>query len=511
MRVLVTVTQEWVQPVRPPQTRTFDLLLHERTIEHEPAELTLRLVSDEAQLIDGGNDTAAPTRIYGLSVKAAVDLTLAAHGLNLQPAAADATLVANPPTLPVISNIVTNPTFRASIGNWISGTGSANISRVSGLSPTPLPGVTTFSRTTWISSGGGGIYSRADTATPYILVSAGKTYVISAWVRSSVKVTVGLNVQWFGASPNFNGPGIALQANEWTFVSQRLQAPTGATRAGIYSYNLVSGWVAGNTFDTLGWSMTLDAAYPFFDGDTIDTPFDTYAWAGTAGASLSTRTNSPNSDVFIQTPGTLDWDYIAPLVQAGGLRLFCDEARKWRLIDSSAYSVPGQINVAAGTNATSGRDTISRQQEAWYDAVVIEYRWTDSEGLPQVGYDSASNGGTKLLKRIVERAYPGPGAAAAILAQYSGRGRTLDLAALTDLTATPGMSLVMTLPGTPAQTGVVSSVTWRWAASGDSDTMQIGSRGLLEISDTAWILQPEGHSWADVPVGQSWPEYQTPS
>lgn len=505
IRATVTATQEWIQPVRDPQTRTFDLLLHERTIDHDEADLTLRLVSDEALLIDAGNDTTSSTRIYGLSVKDAVDAALTGHGFALEAGALDVDLEANPPTLPVITNHAPSPIPAAST-NWRAHS-TLNRSILTGA----YEGRDVIRGTRNSSSGAYAIYL---SETNKIATSDGVDYIIRIMARSSVGNTLRLRLER-DAGVTILDKNYTVEAAEWTELKF---AFTASSSYSPYTVSILSASAtdSGTTLDLADFRVLTsehDAASDgaYFSGSFTDDEFDTYAWTGTVNASKSTRTNLPNSDAFIQTPGTLDWDYVAPLVQAGGLRLFCDENREWRLVDPLTYAVPGQINVAAGTNATSGRDTISRQQEAWFDAVVVEYRWTDAEGLPQVAYDAASHGGTKLLKKVIERPFPGAGAAASILALYSGRGRTLDVEALTDLNATPGMALAMTLPGTPVQVGVVSSVTWKWSAEGDSDEMRIDSRGLLDTPSTAWLLQPEGYAWQDIPVGQDWTEYETPS
>ncbi|MGV8851710.1 MAG: hypothetical protein ACOH1M_03970 [Rhodoglobus sp.] len=512
LRVTVTATQEWIQPVRDPQTRTFDLLLHERTIDHEEAELTLQLVSDEALLIDAGNDTTGPTRIFGLSVKDAVVAKLTGHSFALEAGALDATLEVNPPTLPVITNRATNPSAKVNATGYtqIPGTSGA----VSGARQTSggLDGGAFYRATQTVASVDGFAVQYDAPGTQVY----GTRYTSSCWVRTNADRIIKLRIAHYtpgvAVYANLYSDQVVVLANTWTRLSIKTTAPsTPGTHIAVIP-TVVGATAISGTLDIDNIIVTEGTeVLDYFDGDTTDTGLDTFAWAGTANASASTRTNLLNSDVFIQTPGTLDWDYVAPLVQAGGLRLFCDEKRDWRLIDPLTYSVPGQINVAAGTNATSGRDTISRQQEDWFDAVVIEYRWTDDEGLPKVAYDSASAGGTKLLKRVVERPFPGAGAAQSILSLYLGRGRTVDVEALADLTTTPGMALVMSLPGTPIQVGVVSSVTWKWSVDGDSDEMRVGSRGLLDTPSTAWILQPEGYAWQDIPLGQSWPEYETPS
>lgn len=205
---------------------------------------------------------------------------------------------------------------------------------------------------------------------------------------------------------------------------------------------------------------------------------------GSADASFAS-----NLDALVQQPGVSDWNFIQPLVQASGLRLFCDELRKWWLVDAE-YSVPGQIQIAEAVNLTRGEDVISRSDSRnWYDSVVVRYSWTYEDGTAGIAYDSAgANPSTKTYRVDWNTPYPGAGAAAAILARAQGRGRTLSLEALPDYDATPGKRLMATLPNTPLQSGVVSSVEWVVAAEGTSDTMRVGSRGLIDTPANAWLL-----------------------
>jgi len=223
--------------------------------------------------------------------------------------------------------------------------------------------------------------------------------------------------------------------------------------------------------------------------------------AGTADFSFTA-----NTEPLVWEPGTTAWEFLEPLVQTAGLRLFCDEQRQWWLVESASYTVAGQVNIAAAENLTSGTDVISRYRD-WYDSVVVRYRWDDTAGVSHVQYDSANPSGTKTLKVEWNRPYPGAGAAAAVLARAEGRGRTLALDALSDYTATPGMSLVATLPATPIQTGVVSAVAWVFAAEGEEATMTVESRGLIDTPATAWALAAPGLAWNEIPVGTDWTEY----
>lgn len=512
LRLTVTVDQEWVSPTRAPQTRTFDLLLGERQINHEDNTLNLSATTDEALLLDYLLIGDESERTYGLSVKDAVEYALDKVGAELESGAADANLESKALEA-TVTNLVVNPNARTALGNWIAGGANGTLTRQTGLTGSPVAGVTTYFRTTYTGSGDGGQYSRGDTTSPYIAVTAGQTYTLSAWVRASVAKSVRLSIQWANSGGtnigSSNGASVTLVANTWTRLQDTFTAVAGAARAGVYTYPVPPAvFSSGNTYESLGWTMVSGStrAPEDFDGATTDTGLYDYAWSGTANASASTRTNLANTDATIWEPGQSADNFLDPLLQATGLRLFCDEQRRWYLVEDAGYMVDGTVTVSEGFNAKSGTDLMSRQRSEdgrplWFDSVVVEYRTPEGSR-----YDFAGAPGAKGFKVTYDRPYPGPGAAASILARAEGRGRVQDLVALLDLNATPGMALVSTMPGTPIQSGVVSSAIWYWSAEGDSDYMRIGSRGLTDTPDTAWILDAPGDSWDDIASGIDWSE-----
>ena len=200
-------------------------------------------------------------------------------------------------------------------------------------------------------------------------------------------------------------------------------------------------------------------------------------------------------------PGTSAWDYLAPTVEKAALRLWCDENRRWWLTQRAPI-VPGQLTLRTGAGGTISRatDTIDRDGD-WYAGVCITYQWNDSAGLQHVAYDVAGDP-RSVLAITRDQPYPGPGAAAQILKQSAGRGRVLDLAAVSDYRATPGQAFTAGLPGTPAQTGIVSAVTWRFP---DAE-MDVKTRGLIDTPASAWVFDPAGIRWVDIPAGIDWTE-----
>jgi hypothetical protein len=89
------------------------------------------------------------------------------------------------------------------------------------------------------------------------------------------------------------------------------------------------------------------------------------------------------------TPGQTGIDYLTPILQAAGLRLYCDEARRWWLVDADSPAT-GFVALDAGTNITGVTDAFDLDSDdSYFDAVVIGYEWTDTAGDQQRAWDVA--------------------------------------------------------------------------------------------------------------------------
>lgn len=209
-------------------------------------------------------------------------------------------------------------------------------------------------------------------------------------------------------------------------------------------------------------------------------------------------------DAAVWQPGQSAWDFLNPLVQSIGKRLWCDEQRVWHLSDP-LDGTAGSVNLTP--ILTEAADTIDRA-ERWHDSVVIRYRWTDSGGEQHQRFDTASTAAedehTRTLSIDYDRAYPGAGAAASILSRVKGRGRALTPQAVSRYDVAPGMAAIIALPDTPLQTGIVSSVEWRLP----EDEMRVGTRDLTDSTPYSWVAQPAGLAWTDIDPGTDWSEYE---
>lgn len=202
-------------------------------------------------------------------------------------------------------------------------------------------------------------------------------------------------------------------------------------------------------------------------------------------------------------PGTTAWAFLEPLFRTGALRLFCDEQRRWYLVDGT-YILDTLLEVSPALEPTEATDTITRLDDGWFDAAIFTYTWTDETGAQRTAYDIAKTPGyTKSRSFEVARPYPGPGAAAYAIKRAAGKGRALDFTALSDYSTRPTRIIFATFPGRDVQTGMVASVTWRLA----TDEMRVMTRDLIDTPQTAWVLAPVGLTWNDIPAGMAWTDY----
>jgi hypothetical protein len=500
IRVNLTVTQTFLEDSRDRAavTRPFDLMLRERRIDAETGTMTLYLESDEAQLRDLALVSLTSERSYGVSVKGAVTYALGKIGATLQAGAADATI----PTRelePVLTNLAINPSGEANPSGW-SGTSNSTLSRVATESFTGVGSLQAV-------SGSGSELVMVGTSSP---ITSGLAYTVSLYVKTQFVRSVRIesrfrNAAGVGLGSDILGTAKNTSTTAWTRYELTTTAPAGAATIQII-YRTVTAMTSGEKHFIDAAMITQSAsALPYFDGYTVGTrDAGLYSVAWTSGVdSASTLTNLPNSDAMIWKPGVTAAQYIQPLVDAGGLRLICDERRRWYLV--TALSVDGQINVSSETGVISGEDNISRNDDSpWYDSVVIRYEWNDDQNNQQTAYDIAGTGGGLTLLQVVERVFLGAGAAAAILGRAQGKGRTFQVSSQSNYFATPGISVSIALPDTVLQTGTLSKVSWSFPEA----VMSIGSRGLTDTPARAWVLAPTGRTWSNQPA-TTWNTYNS--
>lgn len=499
LRVTVEVTQDWVTPPRPAQARSFDMLLHARTFNHETGDTDLTLRTDEAKLIDDGLIAAAVnTGAYAheSSLRGIVNFILAGIGAVLAAGTDDAdfTRTAN------ATNLVRNPRVAAANTDWSQAGTAANASLVASGGPA---GAASFWRSTMTGANPGGFTISIDKVG--IQIAPNTAYTISIWARCSASDPIGFDGLVYNAAgallQDLPESPVMVVANTWTRFTLVFTSAATASQMTLRVFTSAN-IGAGVTFDVTGARVSVTTGAhdsDYFDGATIDSHY-TYAWTGAANASNSTRTRLDDRpiDLLDRQPGQASWDYLQPLVQQAGLRLFCDEQRVWRLVDSNSYTIDGSINIAQAVNLTSGNDTIDLGGD-WATGVVVKYTWIDATGATQTRYDAAGTA-TKVTLIEWDRPYVGPGAAAAILSRMQGKGRTQDLGGIAELTATPGQFTTASPPDSPVQTGIAAAVTFTIP----DGLMAVTTRGLLDTLPGSWAAQDDALVWDAVDAGTTW-------
>lgn len=491
-RVNLTITRA------PGTSRTFDLLVSARQLETETARVGINLVSDEQFLQDYSLTATTPDVTfwgYQSSVRSIVYNVLnrvLGPSFSIAYGAVDKAI----PTFSALKNYITVPSFEVPSGVWIAT--NAAIAR----------------STAWAQVGTASFQMTPNNMASSESFSAlnpgmqpGQTYSMSGYWKGATAQTGTLStlarrmaVYVQSGTSNLRLLASSTQAPNTTTATRvfgTFTIPEGTTYSEVRIYNGaalgggVSYWDGLMLTEGTGWETNNITRLAYFDGDTPATSAYSYAWDDAAGLSSSQRTPlvQRDPDFLTWTPGQTAWDFLTAILQTVGLRLFCDEARVWRLVDND-YSVPGLVHVDHGMNLYTHQDLMSRTASErdvplFADAVVIKYTWRDSRLRDQVAWDRA--GATNPQKAYqLERpdtAYPGPGAAAYILTRITARKRQLSVTGANDLSVTPGQEVTVSVPRAPTQTGLVDGVSWDL----NSGVMTLQTKGVVNTPANAWI------------------------
>lgn len=374
-----------------------------------------------------------------------------------------------------VTNLFTNPSFENTTAGW------ANGSLATGLGATTGQKLFGAYAGWWQTTGSG--QSFIDFNGP-ISVQAGRSYVFSQYMRASVARPGRVMIRFKNAAgvvlADRYSAAVGLSTTAWTRVSSIQVAPAGATQATAHVEYQAS---AAGQFVYVDGLMFHEGTevVPYFDGDTADSTTYVYDWTNTAHVSTSTRTPTTERppEALIWRAGVSAMAFLEPLLKASGLRIVCDEERRWSL-RTAEYRADGTQSFRHAINVETADEQLSREDDAWFDAAVYEYIWTDKDGIEQRRVDAFALTATPTKVRRVElrdTVYPGPGRAAHIVRRAQGRGRTVTVSAIPTWTERTDQYLSVALEGTPIQTGIAGSVRYDFA----TDTVTVSSR----TTDTA--------------------------
>ena len=435
------------------QSRVFNLGVRKRPVKQKDGSVALDLASDEALLSD-----YAP--LADVNYTSHTDLATLCQAVILAATGASVTVggsTANITPLWDATNLLLNPSLEVDAANWGAGTGASALTRVA-LSV----GVGSWGLRWTTAAGESSVYPHSGTtqtrATP------GKVHTAGIRIQSVVARSARLVMRFYDTSSGllaeYSSPYInTVTGGSQAYVVQGL-APSLASYVFVFIQTL--GNAAGQFhFADGAYLVVSEFDTGYFDGATADTAQYDYAWTGTAHASASTRRAllaAPVPDALVHDAGQSALSFLAPLAQAAGLRLVCDESRAWTLRDKN-YSAAGALNIRFAVNLTDGEDTIDRDDGEWFDALVKVYLWPDVYGIAQRKIDSYGLPGYTRCRLIEERtAYPGPGFAQYAVDRAKGRGRLVTASSVADWIAAAEQPITVVLDGAPTQVGKTDRV-----------------------------------------------------
>lgn len=482
-RVTVTVSDESLEFLPP---RVFDLGIRDRTVDHAQQTITIEAASDEAKLHDTcrlATTSDRSARAYETSLRGIVNWALAKIGATLEPGGPDLDMTPtwDQTNLILYPRATTNwvTTFRdggAGTGPELAASGAVFegapiVNRVRTVITTPAPGEVNLRYG----------FSPATNAR----ITEGRIYTASAWLYQTSGATKSGRI-WLGFKTDQDKTvrsylaTIPLPNNMSTKITVTGLAPANAVGAAI-EFGIENGIPSGQlavAVPVLAEGVENDRWY---DGDRPDEASYVYDYSPDAGTpSTRVALNPRDPEMFSWDPGESLFDFLRPFLESSGLRLYCDEARRWWLVEPvetdwtelvEAYAT-GAGGYSGTGNAIAGTDVISRERDDWATGVVVRYTWRTANGDRKTKYDAAGTPG-KVITIERDTAYPGPGAAAAILAAMSKRGRTQSATITRGFQASPGYASRVSLPGTDTQDGRVRRVVLEL----DTGNAQISTNG----------------------------------
>lgn len=469
-RLVIDVNATFLSQQGLTRQRSFDLGIRSAVPDRAGGTVTLSLASDEALLRDYAQlvDDHSP-RAHETSLRAVCNYVLGKIGAALEPGGPDADVTA----YWSVSSLVSNPSFEVDTAGWSAGTNATAPVRFSDTAQGEVSGAWVAR---WASTAAGISYLDYQD----ISIKPGSSYVLSAYMYSEGASRRGRVMLRFkggnGATLHeaFSAP-VALQPDAWSRVSVIATAPAGAEKATLHLEHQTSAAGQAARADGVMFHEGKELV-TYHDGSTPDTATYDYSWSGVAHASNSTRTPSVERppEALIWRAGVSGMDFLEPLLKASGLRLVCDEQRRWTLRDIE-YRAAGAQTFRYGVNIETADESLSREANEWFDGAVYEYIWTDADGIEQRRVDAfaLAPSPTKILRvEVRDTPYPGPGRAEHIVRRAQSRGRTVTVSAIPTWLEQTDRPLSVLLEGTPIQTGIAGAVQFDLS----TDTVTVTSR-----------------------------------
>lgn len=478
---------DWV----PEGFRYFDLGIRSTSPNRADGTVAVELASDEAILEDFAQlvDDETPFTLAP-SLRAVVNYVLSKIGAALEAGPEDADLT----PYWEVTNLLRNPAVVTNLNNWAGG-GGCTIAFVSGPTSGEV-GVTATAAT-------GAVFA-VDPTKYNIPATPGTKYTFTLMQRNVSGGGNGYLSLRFLDNNNATiseayGDPVQMEntANQVTVTA--VAPPSAVKVAPIWRFNGSS----GRTY-RLDQGLLHTSRFPvgYFSGGNVG-PNYTYHFEGPSNDSASIRTPDIERDPesLVWNAGVSAMEFLQPLLMSVGLRLVCDEQRRFTL-RSEDYRAAGSQSWRYGVNIETADEKLSREDQSWFDAAVYVYVWTDSDGIEQTRTDAyaLTSDPTKVLRRVLDDTpFPGPGRAQHVVQRAQGKGREVTISGIPSWSEQTDQSLAVLLDGTPIQTGISARIRYDL----DTDTVAVTSR-TTDTPAYAWQLIPAGEAWLDSPVGASW-------
>lgn len=483
--------------------RYFYLGVRERVPEQGTGEVRLKLASDEALLTDYAPlaDDMTP---FNLAMQWDSLRRVVQHVLNRCVTDQAPDLVPGPDAsirpFWEATNLLRNPAVVTNLNGWAAG-GGCNITFVSEGSSGAVNVATT---------GATGAVFAVDTTKYNLTATPGETYHLELSQRA-VSPSAGGNGRAVLRFLDANNATISEREGEYENMSYSYNTVTVSAIAPPGAVKIAPFWRfeggAGRTYRLdQGILHTSRFPVPVFTGGNAAGAGYTYRFEGPSNDSSSTRVPDIERDpeALVWRAGQSGIDFLHPLVQAAGLRLVCDEERRWSL-RSATYVEPGSTTIRYGANMIEGSDSIDRDSGLWFDAQVTVYKWTDRDGIQQERIDAyALNTPPTRVNRVeLEAPYFGPGRSKYAVERAQGRGREVSASAVARWTEYPEQSITVMLNGAPTQVGRISAVTFDLGPGNGRDRVTVTTR-TADAPESSWVLIPLYETWHGQPAGESW-------
>lgn len=178
---------------------------------------------------------------------------------------------------------------------------------------------------------------------------------------------------------------------------------------------------------------------------------------GVTYAPANVPSDAQIGDEALRSPGSTALDFVTGLTGQHGLMLWCDEAGKWHLDSSRALAAVRTLRSAGDDRSVINAVDKRSRDDGWVTAVMLVYTWAGVDHY-DIYSPQAPNPERALIRRY-NRPYPGPGRAERIFRNVSGRGRALELLAVSTYEASPGETVRYITPRETV-TGRLAAIEW---------------------------------------------------